>query len=156
MTKPRAKVVKKATGKPGSKAKAPAAADKPALILVVDDFADNRDMYARFLEFSGFRAETASTGEEALEKAFAMRPDIVVMDLSLPGLDGWEATRRLKRDERTRHIPVVAVTGHAFTGSEKSATDAGCDGYISKPCLPADLLAEIRRVLGGGRKTARK
>jgi two-component system cell cycle response regulator DivK len=152
MTKARA--VKKSAARPA--AKADAAATKSALILVVDDFADNRDMYARFLEFSGFRAETASNGEEALEKAFALRPDLVVMDLSLPGLDGWEATRRLKRDERTKHTPVVAVTGHAFTGSEKSATDAGCDGYISKPCLPADLLLEIRRVLAGSRKAQKK
>jgi CheY-like chemotaxis protein len=79
-------------------------------------------------------------------------PDIIVMDLSLPGLDGWEATRRLKSDGRTKNTPVVALTGHAFTGSQKSAKDAGCDGYISKPCLPADLVAEIRRVLGGGRR----
>jgi two-component system cell cycle response regulator DivK len=153
MTKGRA--VKKSAARPAAKVST-ASAGKPALILVVDDFADNRDMYARFLEFSGFRAETAATGEEALEKAFALRPDLVVMDLSLPGLDGWEATRRLKRDERTKHTPVVAVTGHAFTGSEKSATDAGCDGYISKPCLPADLLLEIRRVLASGRKAHKK
>lgn len=156
MTKPRKGT--KTAAKPASKAKADSSPgpDKSALILVVDDFADNRDMYARFLQFSGFRAETASSGEEALEKAFGLRPDLIVMDLSLPGLDGWEATRRLKRDDRTRHTPVVAVTGHAFTGSQKSATDAGCDGYISKPCLPADLLAEIRRVLAGGRKAQRK
>lgn len=149
MTKPRA------NGKTGR----PAAGDRPSekseLILVVDDFADNRDMYARFLEFSGYRAETAANGEEALQKAFALRPDAIVMDLSLPGLDGWEATRRLKKDGRTRATPVVAVTGHAFTGSEKSAKDAGCDGYVSKPCLPADLLTEIRRVLGGRRKPAK-
>jgi CheY-like chemotaxis protein len=125
------------------------------LILVVDDFADNRDMYARFLEYSGFRAATAANGEEALAQAFALLPSLVVMDLSLPGLDGWEATRRLKKDPRTKAIPVVAVTGHAFSGSKESATDAGCDGYISKPCLPADLVSEIRRVLGIARRKAK-
>src|SRR5687768_11167902 len=92
--------------------------DKPPLVLVVDDFADNRDMYARFLEFSGFRASQAANGQEALDKAFAERPDLVVMDLSLPGLDGWEATRRLKADARTKDVPVVAVTGHALEGSK--------------------------------------
>jgi CheY-like chemotaxis protein len=143
-------------GKAAAKrAAAPSKGEERELILVVDDFADNRDMYARFLEFTGYRAATASNGEDALAKAFELRPDAIVMDLSLPGLDGWEATRRLKKDPRTRHIPVVAVTGHAFTGSEKSATDAGCDGYISKPCLPADLVTEIRRVLSGRGKPAK-
>ena len=145
---------------PGTRDAAKTAKGGPAnpaspLILVVDDFADNRDMYARFLEFTGFRSTTAANGEEALAKAFEMRPDAIVMDLSLPGLDGWEATRRLKQDARTRHIPVVAVTGHAFTGSQKSAKDAGCDGYISKPCLPADLVVEIRRVLAGRKRPAK-
>ncbi len=121
--------------------------DATPLVLVVDDFADNRDMYARFLEFSGFRAAQAANGQEALEKAFAERPDLVVMDLSLPGLDGWEATRRLKADARTKDVPVVAVTGHALEGSRQSAEKAGCDGYIPKPCLPIDLVTEIKRVL---------
>jgi len=127
-------------------------AGKAPLVLVVDDFADNRDMYARFLEFSGFRAEQASNGQEALDKAFAERPDLVVMDLSLPGLDGWEATRRLKADARTKDVPVVAVTGHALEGSRENAKKAGCDGYIAKPCLPIDLVSEIKRVLGSGRR----
>ena len=139
------------TGKKAAKTEGAGDASAP-LILVVDDFADNRDMYARFLEFSGFRAATAANGDEALAQAFALSPSLIVMDLSLPGLDGWEATRRLKKDARTKSIPVVAVTGHAFTGSKESATDAGCDGYISKPCLPADLVSEIRRVLSGSRR----
>jgi two-component system cell cycle response regulator DivK len=122
------------------------------LVLVVDDFADNRDMYARFLEFSGFQTMQASNGQEALDKAFATRPDLVVMDLSLPGLDGWEATRLLKGDPRTKEVPVVAVTGHALSGSGERARAAGCDSYLSKPCLPVDLVAEIRRVLAAGSK----
>jgi CheY-like chemotaxis protein len=129
------------------------------MVLVVDDFADNREMYARFLEFSGFRVAQAANGQEALDQAWGRtRPDLIVMDLSLPGLDGWEATRRLKKDQRTRDVPVVAVTGHALSGSSDRAREAGCDGYITKPCLPADLVAEIRRVLAEGprRKPERK
>jgi two-component system cell cycle response regulator DivK len=117
------------------------------LILVVDDFPDNRQMYAEFLTFSGLRVEEAENGHEALEKAFAMLPDLIVMDLSLPGLDGWEATRRLKRDARTKRIPVIALTGHALAGHSKGAMDAGCDAFITKPCLPERLLEEVRKML---------
>lgn len=117
------------------------------LILVVDDFLDNRQMYAEYLAFSGLRVEEAENGHEALEKAFAMRPDLIVMDLSLPGIDGWEATRRLKADPRTKGIPVIALTGHALAGHSKGAMDAGCDAFITKPCLPERLLDEVRKTL---------
>ena len=131
-----------ANGKDGR----PAAPMSP-LILVVDDFADNREMYTQFLEFSGFRVAEAQNGHEALEKAFDLRPDLIVMDLSLPGLDGWEATRRLKADDRTRGIPVIALTGHALAGHSKGAMDAGCDAFITKPCLPERLMEEIKSML---------
>jgi CheY-like chemotaxis protein len=104
-------------------------------------------MYVQYLNFAGYRVAEASNGHEALEQAFAARPDLIVMDLSLPGMDGWEATRRLKADERTRDIPVVALTGHALAGHGKTALEAGCDAFIIKPCLPEDLAAEIRRIL---------
>ena len=117
------------------------------LILVVDDFADNREMYSQFLEFSGFKVAEAQNGHEALEKAFDLRPDLIVMDLSLPGLDGWEATRRLKADDRTRSIPIIALTGHALAGHSKGAMDAGCDAFITKPCLPERLMQEITSML---------
>ena len=117
------------------------------LILVVDDFLDNRQMYAEYLAFSGLRVEEAENGHEALEKAFAMLPDLIVMDLSLPGIDGWEATRRLKADPRTKRIPVIALTGHALAGHSKGAMDAGCDAFITKPCLPERLLEEVRKTL---------
>jgi two-component system, cell cycle response regulator DivK len=117
------------------------------LILVVDDFLDNRQMYAEYLEFSGLRVEEAENGHQALEKAFAMLPDLIVMDLSLPGIDGWEATRRLKADPRTKRIPVIALTGHALAGHSKGAMDAGCDAFITKPCLPERLLEEVRKTL---------
>jgi two-component system, cell cycle response regulator DivK len=120
---------------------------KPPLVLVVDDFPDNRDMYMQYLEFSGLRVAEAQNGHEALEQAFALLPDLIVMDLSLPGLDGWEATRRLKADERTRAIPVIALTGHALAGHSKGAIEAGCDAFITKPCLPERLLEEIRKML---------
>lgn len=104
-------------------------------------------MYAEYLEFSGFRVAEAADGPEALEKVAALLPDLVVMDLSLPGIDGWEATRRIKREPRTSHIPVIAVSGHS--GSEiEEALEAGCVACLVKPCMPDDLVARIRRVLG--------
>jgi CheY-like chemotaxis protein len=117
------------------------------LVLVVDDFADNREMYALYLRHVGYRVEEAEDGVQALEKAFARIPDLIVMDLSLPSLDGWEATRRLKADPRTRRVPVIALTGHAFEGQSKAATKAGCDAFVTKPCEPKTLETTIRRVL---------
>jgi two-component system, cell cycle response regulator DivK len=119
------------------------------MILVVDDFADNREMYAEYLRFAGFRVEEASNGAEALQKASALRPDAIVMDLSLPEVDGWEATRRIKADPRTKHARVIAVTGHALAGHSKSAVDAGCDAFVTKPCLPEDLAEHLKRLLAG-------
>jgi CheY-like chemotaxis protein len=126
------------------------------LILLVDDFEDNRAMYAQFLTFSGFRVAEAANGSEALAKATQLLPDLVVMDLSLPVMDGWEATRRLKSDDRTRGIPVLALTGHALGGHSEGARDAGCDGFVTKPCLPEDLVTEIRRMLEGGPSRSRR
>lgn len=123
------------------------------LILVVDDFEDGREMYASYLRFSGYRVDEAADGNEALEKAFTLRPDIILMDLSLPGIDGWQATRELKRDERTANIPIVALTGHALEAHSRSAKEAGCDAFIVKPCMPMDLLNEIRRILDSAEKT---
>lgn len=125
-------------------------ARKP-LVLVVDDFADNREMYSEYLGYSGYEVIEARNGKEALEAALARMPDIIIMDLSLPVMDGWEATRRLKADERTRRIPVVALTGHALAGHSKGARDAGCDSFLAKPCLPDQLVAEIKRMLEGGK-----
>lgn len=119
------------------------------LVLIVDDFQDNREMYAEFLRFAGLRVEEAVNGHEALDKAGALLPDLIVMDLSLPGIDGWEATRRLKREPATKHIPVLALTGHALAGYSEGARQAGCDAFVTKPCLPEALLSEIRRMLDG-------
>ena len=118
------------------------------LILVVDDYQDAREMYSEYLQFSGFRVAEARNGNEAVAQAFELMPDLILMDLSLPGMDGWEATRVLKADERTKHIPVVALTGHALAGASEGAKKAGCDSFVTKPCLPDDLVVEVRRMLG--------
>ena len=133
------------------------------LVLVVEDYQDAREMYAAYLQFSGFDVAEASNGVEAIEKTQALLPDIVLMDLALPRMDGWEATRRLKSDERTKDIPVVALTGHALAGHAEGARQAGCDAFVTKPCLPDALVAEIRRLLAdrsgagtdGGNRAAR-
>jgi CheY-like chemotaxis protein len=104
-------------------------------------------MYAEYLAYSGFRVAEASNGVEALQKAFDLLPDVILMDLSLPGMDGWAATRRLKTDERTQRIPVVALTGHALAGASESARLAGCDAFVTKPCLPDELVLQVRRML---------
>jgi CheY-like chemotaxis protein len=116
-------------------------------VLIVDDFDDNRQMYAEFLAYSGYAVVEATNGEEAIAKAKATLPDLVVMDLSLPVLDGWEATRRLKGDPQTRHIPVIALTGHALEGHSQGAREAGCDGFLAKPCLPEKLLEAVQQML---------
>jgi CheY-like chemotaxis protein len=126
-------------------------ATRKPVVLVVDDFADNREMYSEYLAFSGYDVIEARNGKEAIDAAQERLPDIIIMDLSLPVMDGWEATRRLKADERTRRIPVVALTGHALAGHSKGAREAGCDSFLAKPCLPDQLVAEIRRMLEGGK-----
>jgi CheY-like chemotaxis protein len=123
--------------------------DAPArpFILLVEDFEDAREMYRDYLEFAGFRVETAVDGRSAIEKARALRPDLILMDLSLPGIDGWEATRLLKADPETKHLLIVALSAHALAAEGERARVAGCDGFIAKPCLPPDLVAEIGRYL---------
>jgi CheY-like chemotaxis protein len=117
------------------------------LILVVDDYQDAREMYAEYLQYSGFRVAEARNGNEAVTQARSLKPDLILMDLSLPGMDGWEATRVLKADDETRHIPIVALTGHALAGASEGARKAGCDSFVTKPCLPDDLVVEVRRML---------
>src|SRR5215210_5035338 len=119
-----------------------------ALVLVVEDYQDAREMYAAYLQFSGYDVAEASDGLQAIEKTLELMPDIILMDLALPKMDGWEATRRLKSDERTKHIPIVALTGHALAGHAEGARQAGCDSFVTKPCLPDALVAEIQRMLG--------
>ena len=112
--------------------------DRPR-VLLVDDYPDAREMYTEYLQYSGFEVVEAANGMEALQRAVDAAPDIILMDLSLPVMDGWEATRRLKADARTASIPVVALTGHALAGISEGAKNAGCDAFVTKPCLPEDL-----------------
>jgi two-component system, cell cycle response regulator DivK len=118
-----------------------------ALVLVVDDYQDAREMCCEYLTYCGFRVAEARNGQEAIDKAAQLLPDLILMDLSLPGMDGWEATRRLKADDKTKKIPVVALTGHALAGHSDGAKAAGCDSFITKPCMPDALVAEVKRML---------
>jgi CheY-like chemotaxis protein len=120
----------------------------PPRILLVDDYEDARVMYGHFLRMSGYHPIEAATGEQALELAHTEQPDLILLDMSLPGIDGWEVTAELKRDERTKHIPIVALTAHALQAERQRTEKAGCDGFLAKPCAPPDLLAEISRLLG--------
>jgi CheY-like chemotaxis protein len=121
------------------------------LILLVDDFKDAREMYAELLQLSGFRVAEAVDGEEALRKANDLVPDVILMDLSLPGLDGREATRRLKASPRTAAIPVAIISG--MPGD--TARGTGADGWMTKPCAPEALVAEIERLLARPRPGTR-
>jgi CheY-like chemotaxis protein len=121
------------------------------LVLIVEDYQDAREMYAAYLQYSGFRVAEATNGYEAVQQAQDLKPDIILMDLALPKLDGWEATRRLKSDPRTRDISVVALSFHALEGHAEGARAAGCDAFVTKPCLPDALVAEIRRMLKSSR-----
>jgi CheY-like chemotaxis protein len=116
-------------------------------VLVVDDFRDNREMYGEYLEHIGFRVLEAGDGERAIEIARAQRPAAIVMDLSLPGVDGWEATRVLKEDPSTAGIVILVLTGHAEQVSRARALAAGCDDFMTKPCLPIDVGARLKELL---------
>jgi CheY-like chemotaxis protein len=116
-------------------------------VLMVDDVEDNRDVFAQFFEFKGCRVQMAIDGDEAVAKAIAFQPDVVVMDLGMPRVDGWEATRRLKADPRTRRIPIVVVSAHAFRDAQDRAFAAGADLFLAKPIDPQDLLQEVHEVL---------
>jgi len=116
-------------------------------VLIVDDVADNRELYAMSFEAAGYTVELAADGHEALEKIAACPPDVVVSDLSMPNLDGWETTQRIKSSPATRHILVVVVTGHATPEDLARARASGADEVCTKPCLPADLLAKVKSLL---------
>lgn len=126
------------------------------LVLIAEDFEDARELYRDYLQFSGFAVETATNGREAIQRALAMQPDVILMDASMPELDGWQATRELKANPATKHIPVLALTAHAFEDAKREAKAAGCDGFVTKPCLPDDLVAKVRSVLEGPKKKARR
>ena len=116
-------------------------------ILYVEDNEDNINMLKSRLERRGFSVVVAMDGEQAVEMAVAEEPSLIIMDLSLPNVDGWEATRRLKANEKTRHIPVVALSAHAMVGDRETALDAGCDDYDTKPVEFQRLLDKVNNLL---------
>jgi CheY-like chemotaxis protein len=121
-----------------------------AKILLVEDNELNRDMLSRRLARRGYEVLLASDGEEGVSLALAARPAVILMDMSLPKVDGWEATRRLKADEATRAIPVIALTAHAMRGDREKAMAAGCDEYDTKPVDFERLVEKIERLLARG------
>lgn len=120
-------------------------------VLIVEDNEDNRIVYSTILRHHGFRVSEALDGEEGIAKARRERPDLILMDISIPIIDGWEVTRTLKGDEATRQIPVIALTAHAMPGDRERAIDVGCDGYLAKPCEPRAVLAEVNRLIDAAR-----
>jgi CheY-like chemotaxis protein len=141
--------------RPRSRQRRPLERRRQRLVLIVDDLSDQRELYAAFLRYLGYRVEQAASGVEGIAKAVEAQPDVVIMDLAMPGLDGFEATRVLKAISITKRIPVVALTAHGDHLPGEWATLAGCDAYLRKPVLPADLAAEIDRVLVRSRLRAR-
>ena len=121
--------------------------EKKTSVLVVDDYDDAREMYSEYFEFLGYEVHTARDGQEAIDVARAALPDVILMDLSLPVLSGWEATRQIKQDMRTRDIPVMALTGHVLPTHSEQAREAGCDAFIAKPALPDTVAEQIRSLL---------
>ena len=117
-------------------------------ILIVEDNEMNRDMLSRRLVTRGFAVLIAVNGEEGIAVAQANMPDLILMDMSLPVVDGWEATRRLKSDDRLKHIPVIALTAHAMANDRDKALEAGCDDYDTKPIELPRLLAKMDALLG--------
>ncbi len=116
-------------------------------ILVIEDHEENRRIMQDLLASAGYEILEAVTGEEGVAMADTQRPDLILMDIQLPGLDGYEATRRIKGNPALRQIPIIAVTSYALSGDDLKAMDAGCDGYVAKPFSPRELLAKIREFI---------
>jgi CheY-like chemotaxis protein len=123
------------------------AGQKPPLVLVVDDYSDTRDMYAQYLDWAGMRAETAENGRQAVRRALRAHPAVIVMDLAMPVLDGWEATRILHADPRTKDIPIIVLTGNAQPDQKKRAQECGALLVLTKPCAPRDLHEVVLKVI---------
>jgi two-component system, cell cycle response regulator DivK len=124
------------------------------LVLVVDDLDDNRLLYVTTIAEAGYPVDEATNGVEALEKVRTRRPAVIIMDLSMPLLDGWEATRRVKADPMTANIVVIALTAHSTNYGLQQAKDAGANAVLTKPCLPRDLLGVIDALVQTGLEVA--
>jgi two-component system, cell cycle response regulator DivK len=125
---------------------------RAGLVLIVDDSVHTRELYAEYLTFRGLGVLSAPDGEAGLALALAMKPDVIVMDLAMPGLNGITVTQRLKQHPRTRRIPVIVLTGYAFRAIQQGALEAGADVFLTKPCLPEDLERSVRDALGRNRR----
>jgi two-component system cell cycle response regulator DivK len=117
------------------------------LILVVEDQEDNRRIMRDLLSSAGYEVIEAVTGEDGVTAAEMHRPDLILMDIQLPGLDGYEATRQIKANPDLEHIPIIVVTSYALSGDDVKAFEAGCNAYVSKPFSPRELLAKVREYL---------
>lgn len=122
-----------------------------AKVLLVEDNEMNRDMLSRRLIRRGFQVVFAMDGQQGVDLARSERPDIILMDMSLPVIDGWEATRRVKADEATRSVPVIGLTAHAMAGDREKAIEAGCDDYDTKPVELDRLIGKIERLIGAAK-----
>jgi two-component system cell cycle response regulator DivK len=116
-------------------------------ILVIEDQEDNRQIVRDLVTASGYDLLEATTGEDGIEAAAREKPDLILMDIQLPGIDGYEVTRRIKANPQLNKIPIIAVTSYALSGDDRKAFAAGCDGYVTKPYSPRLLLAKIREYL---------
>lgn len=117
-------------------------------LLLVEDNEMNQDMLSRRLQRNGYKVLIAGDGQQGIEMAQSTAPDLILMDMSLPVIDGWEATRRLKEATATRHLPIIALTAHAMSGDRARALEAGCDDYDTKPIDLPRLLGKIERIIG--------
>lgn len=116
-------------------------------VLLVEDNEDNRTIYTTILRHCGHEVAEAGTGEEGIRLARELRPAVILMDVAMPGIDGWEATRRLKADPETAHIPVIALTAHAMAEDRQRAVEAGCESYLAKPIEPRRVVEEVEKLL---------
>lgn len=123
-------------------------------VLLVEDNEDNLVVYRTILEHVGFRVIEARDGEEGVNRARQYHPDLILMDISIPKIDGWEATQRLKSDESTKEIPIIALTAHALEEDRQKALQAGCDGYLAKPVEPRRVVQEVERFVGPAKAPA--
>jgi CheY-like chemotaxis protein len=127
-------------------------ADAAKTVLLVEDNEDNRTVYRTILEHFGYDVVEARNGEDGIRMAREEHPNLILMDISIPVIDGWEATKILKADETTKHIPIIALTAHALATDRAKAEEVGCDGYLAKPCEPRRVVAEVERFIGNGKK----
>lgn len=120
----------------------------PKTVLIVEDNEDNRIVYTTILQHRGYQVLEARNGEEGIRIAREQHPDLILMDISVPVIDGWKATEILKGDDATSGIPVIALTAHALAEDRETAKNVGCDGYLAKPCEPRTVVAEVEKFIG--------